>query len=495
MNPWYRNFRKLVLLKWLAVSLLFIQIAFSPVILSASSRKEEFTNNPSSVLNTPESDKNNFPIILVHGFMGFGRKPENRYFYWGGTTDLQENLKREGFDVRTAEVGPVSSNWDRACELYAYIKGGRVDYGKIHSEKFGHKRYGDFFRGIYPEWGEINPETGNINKIHIISHSMGGQTVRLLAQLLRVRTEGEFADSTSQGTLFTGGHSWISSITTISTPHDGTSLTRAVNRNPELIYNILINLTSLHTKTVSLNQNFIKDFQTWNNQNKGVLFPKTIISAKDNLNLITVRDNKNFFDIKLDQWEINTVVGETQKEYRERVWASPVWNDTTDISSWDLSPEGAAELNSWVRASPDIYYFSWATEESTGSKINGWYLPELQMNPFLKTPSLFLGSYTDKESVQKKGETLLVKKDWWKNDGIVNTNSMDGPSINSTDIIRAYTGTPEKGIWNFMGELSSIDHGDIIGIMAAPVDIPEGYENLTDWYSAQCRLLRSLPAN
>lgn len=61
-------------------------------------------------------------------------------FLQGGLNDYQERLGKEGHDVRTAVVGPISSNWDRACELYAYLKGGRVDYGEAHAARFRHQR-------------------------------------------------------------------------------------------------------------------------------------------------------------------------------------------------------------------------------------------------------------------------------------------------------------------------------------------------------------------
>ncbi len=481
--------------RWILISLIFIPVIVLPGVLYSSPEKETIQDESSDSPNSSEFFKNSYPIILVHGFMGFERNPENRFFYWGGSKDLQEELKQEGFDVRTASAGPVSSNWDRACELYAYIKGGRVDYGKTHSEKFGHARYGRTYRGIYPEWGETDPETGEINKIHIVSHSMGGQTARMLAQLLWEKTNTEFTEGVNPSVLFTGSHPWISSITTISTPHDGTSLTRAVKRNPRVVYDILINLTSLHTKQISLNQNFISDIKTWNIQNKNNLLTEKIVSAKENIQLISIGRDEKIFDIKLDQWDIYHFKGETQEDYRKRIWKSPVWNNTRDISSWDLCPEGAAELNGWVKAAPDVYYFSWATEESTSSILNSWQLPELEMNPFLKAPSFFLGSYTDRKEGQPEVEKLIVDKTWWENDGVVNTNSMDGPSLNSTDRIVPYSGIPVKGVWNYMGKLPSMDHGDIIGIMASPFDIPPGYDKLTDWYADQCRLLWSLPIN
>jgi len=81
-------------------------------------------------------DENNYPIILVHGFMGWGRDEMAGYRYWGGKFDIEEYLTENGFEVYTTSIGPVSSNWDRAIELFYQIKGGQVDYGKAHSDKF-----------------------------------------------------------------------------------------------------------------------------------------------------------------------------------------------------------------------------------------------------------------------------------------------------------------------------------------------------------------------
>ena len=67
---------------------------------------------------------------------------------------------------------------DRACELYAQISGGTVDYGAVHAEKHGHNRFGRTYSGFAPNWSETN-------KVHLVGHSMGGQTIRTLVQLLK----------------------------------------------------------------------------------------------------------------------------------------------------------------------------------------------------------------------------------------------------------------------------------------------------------------------
>ena len=86
---------------------------------------------------------NNHPIILVHGFIGWGRDEMNGYYYWGGKMDLESYLRSMGYDVYTVSVGPISSNWDRAIEMFYQIKGGSVDYGKSHSEKFNINQFPD----------------------------------------------------------------------------------------------------------------------------------------------------------------------------------------------------------------------------------------------------------------------------------------------------------------------------------------------------------------
>ena len=81
--------------------------------------------------------KNDYPIVLIHGFLGWGPDEMGGYKYWGGKDDIADLLRQEGHTVFEVSVGPVSSNWDRAVEVYAQLKGGQVDYGKAHSEKFG----------------------------------------------------------------------------------------------------------------------------------------------------------------------------------------------------------------------------------------------------------------------------------------------------------------------------------------------------------------------
>ncbi len=387
--------------------------------------------------------QNTYPIVLVHGFGGWGRDEVLGFKYWGGFRDIESDLRGAGYEVYTAAVGPFSSNWDRAVELYTQLRGGTVDYGAAHAARHGHARFGRTYPGLYPQWGQVNPATGLTNKIHLMAHSQGGQTVRVLAQLLENGDAAEIAATPASelSPLFDGQRkSWVSSITTISSPHDGTTLVMGVNTFLPYAQQMI-----------------------------------ALIAA------MVGSGSADLYDFKLDQWGLTRQPGESFSHYADRVWASALWEDTFDISAWDLSPDGARELNSWVHAQPDVYYFSWATEKTYRSWLTGHHLPDLTINPIWTANALYMGAYTRRGSDTQVG----IDSSWWQNDGVVNTNSMDGPTLGSSDQIVRYNGTPQVGTWNYMGVKESFDHSDIIGITI--------YYDVRGWFRNQAALLASLP--
>ena len=55
--------------------------------------------------------------------------------YWGGNRlKIIQDYRAKGYNVMEASVSAFGSNYDRAVELYYYIKGGRVDYGAAHAQ-------------------------------------------------------------------------------------------------------------------------------------------------------------------------------------------------------------------------------------------------------------------------------------------------------------------------------------------------------------------------
>ena len=205
------------------ITTLFIMTSCS----STNTRKEE------TKLSSGEW-KSNYTFVFVHGLSGWGHYDfQNKVFpYWGlKNGPLMKQLRKEGFKTYDASVAPQGSAWDRACELYAQLTGTRTDYGKEHSERCGHDRYGrDFSKEpLIPAWDSEN-------KINILGHSFGGVTVRLLAHLMANGSEAErnvtAADDLSP--LFAGGHAdWIYSVTALAAPHNGTTAYHVPDKNPE----------------------------------------------------------------------------------------------------------------------------------------------------------------------------------------------------------------------------------------------------------------------
>lgn len=403
------------------------------LIIAACSLGTGCAGRPARALSIARTPRTEAPIILVHGFGGWGRDDIPEFYYWGGTDDVQQVLRSAGYNVQTASVGPFSSNWDRACELYAFIAGGRVDYGAHHSQRFGHERYGRHEEGAYPQWSRDHP-------VHIIAHSMGGQTARLLAHLLRHGDEKErIASGGNCSDLFVGGEQKIRSITTMSTPHDGTSLVNDI----DLVERILRLAVSAGAATLQ----------------SGV-FPH--------------------FDLKMDQWGVERNADEPLGRYFARLRRHPIWSeDARDFSLWDVSPEGARALNRRTPAEPDVYYFSCSSDDTMPGPVRGHRIPNVTMLPAFVPGAVFLGSFTSDGPIP-------IDRSWWKNDGVVNTVSMRGPTIGSSDEIVEFGGSAQPGIWNHLGTMESTDHADIIGI--------PNTDAVTELYLSVCSLVSGLEA-
>lgn len=179
--------------------------------------------------------KTNYTNVFVHGVAGWGSYDERyrKIPYWGMLGgDMLTFLNQEGFNCYAASVSPFGSAWDRACELYAQLTGTRVDYGKAHSEKMNHPRFGEDFTGkaLIGNW---NSE----HKINLIAHSFGGTTIRVLCQLLAEGCieEQKVTDSSELSELFKGNKSdWIYSMTCLATPHNGTTAYMVAERTNEM---------------------------------------------------------------------------------------------------------------------------------------------------------------------------------------------------------------------------------------------------------------------
>ena len=133
-----------------------------------------------------------YPIVLISGLYGYGEEDELKHKdltpYWGYKgNNLVEHLKSEGHEVYYPSLGPYNSAWDRACILWAYLFGGRVDYGEAHARRKGHKRFGDTYPGVLKDLGKTKAHA----KIDLFGHSFGGATVKEISSLFTQGDEQE----------------------------------------------------------------------------------------------------------------------------------------------------------------------------------------------------------------------------------------------------------------------------------------------------------------
>lgn len=400
---------------------------------------------------------NHCPVVLVHGFAGFGRGELLGYKYWGGRTDLQETLKARYADqeIFTAVVGPFSSNYDRAVELFYQIKGGCVDYGAQHAARHGHLRQPQAVNpngrtchpGLYPQWDGEHP-------VHLLAHSQGGQTSRLLVQLLAANGAPENAGLFAQAV----SADWVKSVTTLATPHDGTTLAYRV---PD-----------------------------W------VPFVRQLVAGLAGLAGFSGNPLLGLYDFKLDQWHIGPQrEGERFRDYLDRVLDSPVWRDPNlqDLSVYDLSPAGAAAINAWVREQPGVYYFSVSTEASDPGWFTERHYPEFSANPLI---GLFCGlGFMGDFRPEGQPFPAVDPVSWYRSDCVVNTTAQAAPlwerspqgplRDRRTQLIRFDASqVPQPGVWNWKGLMEHFDHFDIIGWTYS--------WDSTAWYQQHLDLLRRL---
>jgi triacylglycerol lipase len=367
---------------------------------------------------------NNYPVVLVHGVLGFGPDafPASGFLYWGGYGDIAARMQRyKGpHAVTAAAVGPISSNWDRAAELYTQIKGGCVDYGATHVARNGYPGQAQKPPGkcwaadpaanphgyplaIYPQWDGAHP-------IHLIGHSQGGTTIRALVQLLE---HGSPDGDEGGGELFQGGRAgWVRSVVTISAPHNGTTLSDAVMDVLPDVPSPLRDLLDNRLARWELAPDGARDFNRWALTSPRVYYFSIGTRATE-----------------AGAWCCN----------RTDRWLAPIQDARFQYPRADMIP----------------YFKSYAGE---------WIVPSLAQ------PGI--GSYT-----QSAPGRVRIDSDWFPSDGVVNTVSMRAPAGHP---VRDYDGTAVRGTWNFLGTYRGYDHFDILnwpnpGPSADPV-----YERICD---------------
>lgn len=389
--------------------------------------------------------KINYPYIFVHGLGGWGEDGglNNASPYWGSSSgDLLDYLRDAGYEVYAPAVGPISSTWDRACELYAQITGTTVDYGEYHSQQHNHARYGRLYTTpLVPDWGG-KKNGGQTVKINLVGHSYGGETARLLASLLEYGDENEknTTDKDSISPLFTGGKgSYVFSVTTLCSPHNGSSLTCLIDTAGSLIG--LGSATDLLT-TVCFAA-------------AGVAYPVSGV-----------------YDFMLDQFGIGKINGGLS-EIKNAI--TSVVNSDNDHAAYDLSPDGAAALNTQIETVKNVYYFSYSYCSTKEATVLSGQTADLRVSlPVLIGISDAMGMYT---GVTKGG--ISIDSSWQANDGLVNVVSAKYPFDENHEDYVADSTKIKKGIWYVMPTRTG-HHGTVIGMGGNTSEVRQFYNEMIE---------------
>lgn len=181
---------------------------------------------------------------IVSGFSGWGEALFGTFNYWGGFEDLPAALHAAGYTVIVVRIGPLSSNWERACQVYAQLISARfdspstlspttipIDYGDFYPECYGYARYSNCSRAVL--YGKLPAgwKWDTKSPVHCICHSQGGNTIRLLIELLN--GPGKFPNEHPTYFAATDNRQdMIKSVVTLGTPHKGTTITDVVEVRP-----------------------------------------------------------------------------------------------------------------------------------------------------------------------------------------------------------------------------------------------------------------------
>ncbi|KAI8613317.1 Alpha/Beta hydrolase protein [Chytriomyces sp. MP71] len=397
-------------------------------------------NDANSLTELWGTEGNKYPTVFIHGLAGWSEQRPILGFlnYWGGATqNLLEVTREQGFTVVAPGVGPLSSNWERACEAFAQLTGTKTDYGVERSVKFGHSRYGEDWTGkaMLPEFAaNFKPSAGKVQKINMVGHSMGGPTARMLTHFLTYGSQVEMDACTNTKTvcspLFWTNKttSYVNSVLALSGTHQGSQVDDYLHATKGLV-------------------NFVKG-----------LFA-TLVGV-NNFNKVDV------WDLQLGHWGLDQRPSETFPNYLERVCASP-WFLGKSNAFFDLSVAFQSDsLLSFVKNSPDTTYFSVAGR--TTNYVFGVALAEITTNLFLIPFANLIGTYSNSSLPALR---QYNQEDWRQNDGLVSIASSRSPSSGYKDFnldmsasssrdlaTTAPARVPQKGTYNYLGELDNVDH-------------------------------------
>ena len=164
--------------------------------------------------------------------------------------------------------------------------------------------------------------------------------------------------------------------------------------------------------------NWVRSVTTMSTPNNGATLSDIVVDIlpfTDNLIPIANIISTSFYDFDLEQWNLSKSENETLQEYLSRLTKHPAWNTKNSIA-WDSSIQGAKELNDILVIDPEIYYFSSSTVASILDTNSGHHKPAEYTHNTSYPWSWLIG-----RSKVDIGDGQQTDSTWFENDGTVNT--------------------------------------------------------------------------
>ena len=362
------------------------------------------------------------PIVFVHGLGGWGQGAwiDLLVPHWGMRAgSVRKELNKRGYEAHAVSVGPVSSTWDRACELYAQLTGTKVDYGEAHAAAHGHDRYGKTYRKpMIKNWSAENP-------VALVGHSFGGATSRLFTQLCAEGSQAERGTNQSgMSPLFSGDlDGRVIAVVTLGSPHNGSTASEAyLNEGEEGAAGGIAGqmMTILRAGMVVPPVEWIYPFRLGHFG----------LAARD------------FYRKPVSTWK-----------------AVDKFLEQKDGASYELTIDGAKEVNEGIECRPNVYYFSFYAD-ATEADADGNRVPKDFVWEMFQGTSTAMGK---RRPAFTTPGGVLIDDSWLPNDGLVNVVSGHHPfgepykNYDPNAIVR--------GTWQVMPVITNFDHVDFGGSM------------------------------
>ncbi len=367
--------------------------------------------------------KNLYPVVLVPGVVGYSEDtlPGKILPCFGTTaTSVSKVIKSMGMDCHTASFGLVSGIWDRTCELYAQIFGGRVDYGEAHSKKFDHDRFGK----TYPGMIGVKPE-----KINLIAYGFGAPVARLFIDLLCNGSQEEInaTDPDELSGLFKGeNRGFVHSLVTVAGVNSGITLPLALETKIPNARKLYVEAAAV-AESIVAHMNYIDPYY----EKHGITFTQHGFAF-----------NYNDKEHLVDEESLNNYLSKTD-----------------DNILYEISPDGMDKFNRNMSAAEDTYYISFAgsVTKNLFGKIT---IPTLKAG-ICAPLALLISTFEN-----YLPEYPTVTENTHENDGFVNTDSSLPPiSEHSAAFKSADRCVP--GVW-YMMPVSERNHLSFAGLFNRP---------------------------